>query len=60
MTIQHYIVVGFAYMEVKSMAGILITIKTGGGQEDPLSSILLFFLAMAPLNRLFLPLPSGT
>jgi hypothetical protein len=38
-------------VEVNGRAGILITIKTGSGQGDPLSSIL-FCIAHEPLNRL--------
>jgi hypothetical protein len=37
MAIQHYMLVGLAYMEVDGRAGILITIKTGSSQGDPLS-----------------------
>jgi hypothetical protein len=51
MAIQHYTLVGFAYVEVNGRAGILITIKTGSGQGDPLSSIL-FLIATEPLNRI--------
>jgi hypothetical protein len=49
--IQHYTLVGFAYVAVNGRAGILITIKTGSGQGDPLSSIL-FLIATEPLNRI--------
>jgi hypothetical protein len=38
MAIQHYTLVGFANMEVNGRAVILITIKTGSGQGDPLST----------------------
>jgi hypothetical protein len=51
MAIQHYTLVGFAYVEVNGRAGILIPIKTGSGQGDPLSSIL-FLIALEPLNSL--------
>jgi hypothetical protein len=51
MAIQHYTLVGYAYVEVNGRAGILITIKTGSGQGDPLSSIL-FLIATEPLNKL--------
>jgi hypothetical protein len=51
MAIQHYTLVGFAYVEVNGRAGILITIKTGSDQGDPLSSIL-FLIASEPLKRL--------
>jgi hypothetical protein len=51
MAIQHYMLVGYAYVEVNGRAGILITIKTGSGQGDPLSSIL-FLIATEPLNRI--------
>jgi hypothetical protein len=51
MAIQHYTFVGFSYIEVTGRAGIVITIKTGIGQGDTLSSIL-FMLATEPLKRL--------
>jgi hypothetical protein len=51
MAIQHYSLVGYAFVEVNGCSGILITIKTGSGQGDPLSSIL-FLIATEPLNRL--------
>jgi hypothetical protein len=51
MAIQHYTLVGYAFVEVNGRSGILITIKTGSGQGDPLSSIL-FLFATEPLNRL--------
>ncbi len=51
MAIQYYTLVGFAYVEVNGWVGTLITIKTGSGQGDPLSSILLI-IATEPLNRL--------
>ncbi len=51
MAIQHYTLVGFAYIEVNGRSGILITIKTGSGQGDPLSSIL-YLIPTKPLNRL--------
>jgi hypothetical protein len=51
MAIQHYTLVGYAFVEVNGRPGILITIKTGSGQGDPLSSIL-FLIATEPLNRL--------
>jgi hypothetical protein len=38
-------------VEVNGLQGILITIKTGSGQGDPLSSIL-FLIGSEPLNRL--------
>jgi hypothetical protein len=38
-------------VEVNGRAGIMLTIKTGSGQGDPLSSIL-FTLSTEPLNRL--------
>ncbi len=53
MTIQHYTLVSFAYVKVNERAGILVTIKTGSGQGDPLSSIL-FLIAIQPLNRLLI------
>jgi hypothetical protein len=51
MVIQHYTLVGYAFIEVNDRSGILITIKTGSGQGDPLSSIL-FLITTEPLNRL--------
>jgi hypothetical protein len=38
-------------VEVNGRRGILITMKTGSGQADPLSSIL-FLIRSEPLNRL--------
>ncbi len=49
--ISQYTLVGYAYVEVNGRRGILITIKTGSGQGDPLSSIL-FLIATEPLNRI--------
>ena len=50
MAIQHYSLAGFAYVEVNGRKGILISVKTGSGQGDPISSIL-FLVATEPLNR---------
>jgi retron-type reverse transcriptase len=50
MAIQHNSLTGFAYVEVNGKKGLLITVKTGSGQGDPVSSIL-FLLATEPLNR---------
>ena len=50
MAIQHYSLIGFAYVEVNGKKGLLITVRTGSGQGDPISSIL-FLLATEPLNR---------
>jgi hypothetical protein len=38
--LQNYMLVGMARVEVNGKKGILITVKTGSGQGDPLSSIL--------------------
>jgi hypothetical protein len=50
MAIQFFTLIGFAYVEVNAKKGILITVWTGSGQGDPISSIF-FFLATEPLNR---------
>jgi hypothetical protein len=50
MAIQHYSLIGFAYVEVNGKKGLLITVNTGSGQGDPISSIL-FLLATEPLHR---------
>ena len=42
---------GMARVEVNGKQGILITIKTGSGQGDPLSSIL-FLIGSEPLNMI--------
>jgi hypothetical protein len=47
--LRHYNLVGYAQVEVNGRRGILITIKTGSGQGDPLSSIL-FLIGSEPLN----------
>jgi hypothetical protein len=47
--IQRFTLVGFAYVEVNGRKGLIITIRTGSGQGDPLSSIL-FLIATEPLN----------
>jgi hypothetical protein len=49
--ISQYTLVGYAYVEVNGRRGILIIIKTGSGQGDPLSSIL-FLISTEPLNRI--------
>jgi hypothetical protein len=49
--LRHYTLVGYAKVEVNGRKGILITIRTGSGQGDPLSSIL-FLIGSEPLNRL--------
>jgi hypothetical protein len=56
--ISHYTLVGYAYVEVNGRRRLLITIKTGSGQGDPLSSIL-FLIATEPLNRFLVVLLSG-
>jgi hypothetical protein len=48
--LQNYVLVGMARVEVNGKRGILITVKTGSGQGDPLSSIL-FLIGSEPLNR---------
>ncbi len=45
-----FVMAGFAYVEVNGKKGLLITVRTGSGQGDPISSIL-FLLATEPLNR---------
>jgi hypothetical protein len=50
MAIQHYSLIGYAYVEVNGRKGLLITVRTGSGQGDPISSIL-FLMATEPLNR---------
>jgi hypothetical protein len=47
--LQRFALVGYAYVEVNGRKGLVITIKTGSGQGDPLSSFL-FLLATEPLN----------
>ena len=47
--IQRFTLIGFAYVEVNGKKGLIITIRTGSGQGDPLSSIL-FLIATEPLN----------
>ncbi len=49
MAIQHFALAGYAYVEVNGKKGILIKVKTGSGQGDPISSIL-FLVATEPLN----------
>jgi hypothetical protein len=49
--LQNYVLIGMARVEVNGRKGILITVKTGSGQGDPLSSIL-FLIGSEPLNRL--------
>jgi hypothetical protein len=51
MAIQHFMLVGFGFIEVYGHKGILITVKTGSGQGEPLSSIL-FLITTVPLNRI--------
>ena len=50
MAIQYYSLIGYAYVEVNGKKGLLITVRTGSGQGDPISSIL-FLMATEPLNR---------
>jgi hypothetical protein len=49
--LQNYVLVGMARVEVNGKKGILITVRTGSGQGDPLSSIL-FLIGSEPLNRM--------
>ncbi len=49
--LRNYVLVGMACVEVNGRKGILITVRTGSGQGDPLSSIL-FLIGSEPLNRL--------
>jgi hypothetical protein len=49
--LRNYVLVGMARVEVNRRKGILITVRTGSGQGDPLSSIL-FLIGSEPLNRL--------
>jgi hypothetical protein len=49
--LRNYVLVGMARVEVNGRRGILITVRTGSGQGDPLSSIL-FLIGSEPLNRL--------
>jgi hypothetical protein len=49
--LRQYTLVGYAKVEVNGRWGILVTIMTGSGQGDPLSSIL-FLIGSEPLNRL--------
>jgi hypothetical protein len=49
--LRQYTPVGYAKVEDNGRRGILITIETGSGQGDPLSSIL-FLIGSEPLNRL--------
>jgi hypothetical protein len=49
MALQHYMLVGFAFVEVNGKGGILITIKTVSGQGNPLSSNI-FLIATKPLH----------
>jgi len=46
--VQYYTLIGFAYVEVNGRKGVLITIKTGSGQGDPMSSSL-FDVGSEPL-----------
>jgi hypothetical protein len=50
MAIQCFSLIRFAYVEGNGKKGVLITVRTGSGQGDPISSIL-FLLATEPLNR---------
>ncbi len=54
-SLKHYTLVGYAKVEVNGQRGILITIKTGSGQGDPLSSIL--FLISEQTDRQMLSQP---
>jgi len=47
--IEQYILIGFAFVEVNGKMGAVITIKTGSGQGDPMSSSL-FLVGSEPFN----------
>jgi hypothetical protein len=43
--LQNYVLVGMARVEVHGRKGILIKVRTGSGQRDPLSSILFLIVS---------------
>jgi hypothetical protein len=47
--IREYILTGHAYVEVNGQVGMYISIRTGSGQGDPMSSSL-FLIASEPVN----------
>ena len=47
--IREYILIGHAYVEVNGQVGMYISIRTGSGQGDPMSSSL-FLIASEPVN----------